>query len=480
MVHAISWTGSAAAFGYVLQFFRAMIVARLLAPADFGVFGLAFLVLSAVEVFTEFGFSSALIAHRQENEEARDSALNTIWTLDLARRGLLAVLIAATAYPISTYFSDSRLFGVLLAVSPYTFLVGLQNVGLVQLQKELSFKAVALQKQAADVVTTIAVVAIAYFTRNVWALVWAQYVDLAIRVPASYVLCKYRPRLELNRGAIRRGFAFGKHMFVIGVLTYVNTQFDNLVVGRSLGTAVLGAYLVAYRLAMLPVDLLAAVLGTVLFPAYAKVSHERPADLPDLFLKSSNLSAYVLSAIFGVLAIVSTEAIHIVYGRKWDAAIPMLAVLVLVGLFRGITRTVSPVLMALERPDLDAICKAIEVALFIPLTLWGVARAGALGAAWAGVASYSLAYLLRLALAFRVVAVGKARIAFDLLSPLLLAAVCYALACWSRAAGAPAFAAAVLYTTLLSVFAFVSSRLIRKEVRTLIGLILPGGRAGIA
>src|SRR5262249_35270811 len=114
------------------------------------------------------------------------------------------------------------------------------------------------------------------------------------------------------------------------------------------------------------------------------------------FIRTSGLATVALLVVIAPFHFLAGPMIAIPYGQKWASAAPLLAVLVWQGLFRGLARVMSPLLLAVKRPDLDAKAKIIEAAFFIPLTIILVQRWSAVGAAWAGVICYSIAYVLRL------------------------------------------------------------------------------------
>jgi PST family polysaccharide transporter len=192
---------------------------------------------------------------------------------------------------------------------------------------------------------------------------------------------------------------------VISILTYLTTQFDNLVVGRHLGAAVLGAYLLAYRLASLPSDLMGDVLGTVMFPVFAdaRVSGQ---DGQAVLQRAVIGSLALLSCVLLSLRILSADLIHLLYGKKWDSAAPMLALLTFVGLFRGVTKTFTPFLFGANRADLDAKAKFLETSIFVPAVLVLVPRLGVTGAGYAGIVTYLLAAILRLGFTVRLLQHG--------------------------------------------------------------------------
>ncbi len=122
-------------------------------------------------------------------------------------------------------------------------------------------------------------VALAVVMRNVWALVIGLLLTAALGTVLSYIFHSYRPRLALEKIALRRALTFGKFTLVIAVASYVTTMADNVMVGRLLGTAALGNYSLAYNVASAPIIVLVFSLSKVLFPAYAEITAQHPKRL---------------------------------------------------------------------------------------------------------------------------------------------------------------------------------------------------------
>jgi O-antigen/teichoic acid export membrane protein len=89
------------------------------------------------------------------------------------------------------------------------------------------------------------------------------------------------------------------------------------------------------------------------------------------------------------------EVTHLLYGKKWDLIIPLLPVLAVQGCVRGILRIMAPFFWGMDRTGSDLQAKVLETAVFIPGSIIGVQHYGAIGGAWAGTVSYSLALLMR-------------------------------------------------------------------------------------
>lgn len=436
---ALGMNAASAGFTQILGFLRSLILARLLAPEDYGIFGMAFVVTSAVQVLVNFNMTSNVIRRKFQSDSEMIAYLNTTWTVELIRQALVSLLLLLLSYPASVYFHNSRVFPVLAFCSLTPLLTGFTNVGLVLLRKEINFKNVVLHRQTSEILMSVLAILFALVTRNVWALAISQVLGALLSALLSYKFHPYRPTFVVDREVLRESFSFSSHLFLVSIFTYVTTQFDNLAVGRYLGASVVGAYMLAYKLANLPCETITDVLSPVLFPVYSRIRHEAPETLLNTSEVAFVSATAAIVALTVPLRFSSEWLIRLVYGRNWVAAAPMLSILVFVGILRGMARSMAPLFLSLERPAVESLSKAVEGILFIALTLSLVPRYQTTGAALAGIISYSIAVGLRVIATVQINARYALRLVLQTGVTCIAAAFAYSVAMSLRAFGAHEF-----------------------------------------
>lgn len=392
----VFWTAASTLLIQAMSLARSIVLARLLARDDFGLFGMALTILGALGVLTNLNLSAAVIAGKSEEEERLHIRLNTVWTAELGRRLLLTLLLLAFAYPAAQFYREPRLFPILAVVSLTPLLDGFQNIGLVLLRRRVRFARVVWFDLSTAFVNTTVTILLAFWTRNVWTLVLGQLFSTVGTVLLSYLFYPYRPRFAFDRSAFRQSFHFGKYVFIIGVMTYITTTADNIVVGKLLGAGILGTYVVAYSIASLPVNVLVGALTNVMFPAYAELGREGRDRLDAAVLRAFSITSALLILVTVPVGLLSNEIVLLLYGPRWAAAGKLVRILIIMGLFRGLAQMIAPLIIGLSRPELDARAKVVEAVLFLAMLYPLTARYGAAGAAWAGAVIYCVAFLIRL------------------------------------------------------------------------------------
>jgi lipopolysaccharide exporter len=387
--------GGAWVFGFsvaqeILAMARLVILARLLSPKDFGLAGIAVLILGALDTFSYTGFDSALIQKKEDTRAYLDSA----WTLG-AIRGVVvfAILIVIAPYG-AAFFKTPEATSLIRVVGLSLLARSLTSIGSVYFRKELEFDKQFVWQFAGRLTDFIVAIIAAFALRNAWALALAFTAGETAKAIASYVLHPYRPRLRLEWAKIRELFGFGKWLLGLGIIAFLLTQGDNALIGRVVGATALGFYALARRISNVPSTEIAHVISVVTFPAYSKIQ-DNLAKLRGAYLMVVQLTALAAVPVSGAILVLAPDIITIFFGAKWLPAAVAVRVLAVWGGFGAIAATAEPALVAVGRPRKLAkyqfVQAVILAALIYPLTLrWGIA--GAAGAvALASVVPYCLA-----------------------------------------------------------------------------------------
>ena len=280
-----------------IRFVQLILVARLLSPAIVGVFAIALLVLTLLDVFTFTGFQQALIQKQEEIEGDIDS----VWTVQIIRGSLLALAVFLTAPIIAAFFRGPEVEAPLrvLAVSP--LILGFSNVAIVRFRRELDYRRWFINVVGADFLSLIVVVAAAFAWRNVWALVAGVLVRDLTTVVLSFVLHPRLPRIRLHLLRLRRLGKFSRWVTGNRIVAYLANEGDDILLGRWLGAATLGLYQVGYRISSLVSTEITQVLDRATFPAFSRVQQELERLRRGYMISLEATSALVFPVTAGIL-----------------------------------------------------------------------------------------------------------------------------------------------------------------------------------
>lgn len=385
----------------LLDFLAIVVLARLLAPDDFGLVAIAASFVTIVDGLSAFDVDKALIRSRDDDRDLFDTA----WTLS-ALRGLLAALCM---WIIAPWVADARMADVLRVLALVPILNGLRNPRFVTFERDLVYSRLALLTIGAKVVSVAAMLGLAIASRSYWALVLGQLAYALTGTVLSYLLQPYRPGPSLARFSTL--FGFSGWLTLTSVVTALSMETDKLIVGGLVGVTDAGLYFMTQRVGVLPTQELLSPLQRILLPAFSELTGDTPR-LRRAVCESINvLASLSLPAGFG-FALVAAEFVPLALGRQWTPIVPLLVVLVP---YLGVRSTLSmtlPCVLALGRTRLLFGVSAAYALVHVPVFVAGTALFGLPGSIWsivvAGVLYWYLnAWMLRATLGISLVEVMR-------------------------------------------------------------------------
>jgi O-antigen/teichoic acid export membrane protein len=355
-----------------LGFVRTIILARLLAPEDFGLLGIAMLAVATLETFSQTGFQPALI-HKKGNIE---SYLDTAWTVSAIRGTILFGTLFFAAPTIARFFNSPLASLVIRVIAISTLLAGFRNIGIVFFQKELEFNKQFSYEFSATVIDLTLAISLAFILRNVWALVWGGLAANLTRLIMSYVVHPYRPNMQFSKKEFRELFSFGKWVLSSSILIFLLTQGDDIFVGKLLGVTALGLYQIAYLISNLPATEITHVISQVTFPTYSSIQHDLPR-LREAYFRVLEFTAVISIPLAGAIFILAPEFTAVFLGQKWTPMVHAMQILCIFGVSRSIAATMGPILYAVGKPEIQTKLSSIHLILMAiviyPLTTkWGI------------------------------------------------------------------------------------------------------------
>jgi O-antigen/teichoic acid export membrane protein len=351
-----------------LSLLKIIIVARLLLPEDFGLFGISLLILSILKVFTNTGFQESIIQNKNNVLEH----LNTAWTTLIIRGAILYAILFLSAPIIAGFFNEPRAGLIIQVIGLTLVLEGFQNIAIVFLKKELEFHKRYILELGEMLPSFILTVSLAFILKSVWALVYGSLIGGVGILFLSYLVHPYRPKFEFKKDKAAEMFTFGKWILGSSILTFILTQGDDIFVGKILGATALGFYLMAYHISNLSATEITHTISNVIFPAYSKLQ-DNLSNLRFAYEKTLQLTVLLSFPIGGLIFSLSSDFTYLILGEKWISIIPAMQVLVIYGLNRSIGATTGPLFQGFGKPNIVTKLQLIQLILFIlllyPLTV---------------------------------------------------------------------------------------------------------------
>ncbi len=299
-----------------------VVLAWLLLPSDFGKVGLALTVSSLAGTLVNFGIDDILLQRQQRMHRWIDSAF---WMSAALGSGSALAVLAVAPLGASAYGSPD-LVGLLAWLAAALAIGSLATVPAALIRAGLDFRFLALFNSVEVVSIQALTVLLAWAGAGAYSFV----VPVPLLALVKVVVFWRRARPAFGRPPRRRQVrAFGSRgLMVCGtrVLGEGVSQGGAIVLGLVATPDVVGLYVFAFRLAALPVRMLAGTFQNVLFPTLAQLNGDPARQVASAF-KAGRLLAFVVMPLCFLQAAVADPALHLLFGSKWEGAIPLAQIL---------------------------------------------------------------------------------------------------------------------------------------------------------
>ena len=376
-VSGLGWNTAAQSLVKALQFAAMVVLARLLSPHEFGLFGMILVFTGFASTIADAGLSSAII----QKQAISEASLSSVFWLSLAIGCALTIIVAFAASPLAQFYNEPRLQPMAIALAFNFVLASLCVVPYALLQKNLDFRSRFWIETVAISSSGIAALGLALAGAGVWSLVAQLLCENATRAIATWYLSSWRPQRLFDRTAVKELLNFGWNLVGFNVVVYCAQNFDKLVIGHQIGGAALGVYSLADRLMRVPLSNVTAISGAVMFPALSKL-RDNVESARRAYLQANRMIALITFPMMLGLSVLAEPAILVIYGQKWQGAVAFVQLLSFAGLAQSVYNTAGWIFLSRGRPDILFRLGLLSMSVRIVGVLIGL-HWGLLGIAWA-------------------------------------------------------------------------------------------------
>ena len=401
VVRGIGWAYISSFLKAISQIVFIAVLSRILEPRDFGLLGMALVITNVAERLGQLGLGPALI----QRQEINDTHVKVCRAISLMLGFFVAALVCALSPAISDFFREPLLKDILMALSVIFIFEGMCVVYESWLIRKLKFKDLAVVENFSYFFgNCLIAVPCAIYGLGVWSLVYSQ---IAIRVSkyiSLLVLSKPPSGFSVNKQGVKDLLALGSGFSLGRILNLAALQGDNFIVGRVLGADALGLYSRVYQLMTIPAVYVAAVLDRVLFPALA-LRQANTKTIGKSFLLLVEVVSLLSLPMTAVALIIPDTIVHVLFGRQWSEAAPILQIFAIGIFFRAGYKCGDTVARSMGAVFRYSTLQLVYATCVIAGSLIG-ASWGLIGVAWAVLTAEAVNYLCMSGFALRLTSIG--------------------------------------------------------------------------
>lgn len=357
-IQGFFWSATERFSAQGMQFVLGVIIARLLAPTDYGLIGMLAIFLAISQTFIDSGFSTALIQKKDRDE--KDFATTFYFNI------VVALFFYALLYfcaPLIANFYEQPL------LTPLARVVGLSIVinafGVVQLAKftiKVDFKTQAKASVTSILISGLAGLYMAYTGYGVWALVVQSLTKSFFNVALLWLISKWIPKERFSKERFKELFSFGSKLLAAGLLDTTYRNIYLIVIGKIFPAQTLGYYTHAQQFKDFPSSNLTGILQRVTFPILSEMQDDDER-LKESYRKIIKLSALIIFPLMMGLAALAEPLIRVLLTDKWIESAWMLQLLCFAGMWYPIHAINLNVINVKGRSDLFLKLEIIKKAM---------------------------------------------------------------------------------------------------------------------
>ncbi len=345
----------------VITFTGNIIMARLLTPDDFGLLAMVAIFTAIAQNLSGCGMSDGLI-HKAEPTE-RD--YSTVFVFNGAFGLFFAIVFAATAYPLSLFFERPQIEYIMYAIAVCFFFQTLSFTQETRMRKNLDMKHMCIVRLSATITALAVGIVLILMGYGYWGLVSTQ-IFLGFFLFVYYVIVsRWMPRIAFYRDSFKEMFGYGVHLMLAFVATQIGRNVNALVLGKAVSPAASGIYSQGQKLEEVPYGITESVFN---WPFFAVLANEPQHDKRRELCSQMRARLWTLNVTIGVfLLLVSWPAFNVLYGSKWDAAVPIFRILIIYGICASMKYFYQTIMKVYDRTRLVRDLTFIQVVLQLGL-----------------------------------------------------------------------------------------------------------------
>jgi len=354
-----------------VEFAVAIVLARILAPEDFGIVAMLTLFIAGAAVFVDGGFSSVVI--QRQNTTPIDES--TVFFFNLGMGGLCAVLLCTIAPWIGGFFEQPILQYLLYALALNLFVGAFGSIHTALLTKEMNFRTTAKVSAVSSVAAGAVAIYMASGGYGVWSLVWHTVASSSITVILLWIWHPWRPQWNFSLASLRSLSQFGVYEMASASLDVLANNLYVTLIGKMYSVRDVGFFIRARNTQIMPVTVIMGIIKRVAYSAFSSVAEDK-ARLVRGLRQAQGVVMFINLPIMAGVIVLAEPLVMTLFGDQWIPCVPMLQVLGLGGILWPLHVLNLNILKAQGHARLkfriEVIKKVIAISLTVAASYYGI------------------------------------------------------------------------------------------------------------
>lgn len=352
----------------LVTFIVSIVLARILAPEDYGKIALITVFTTILQVFVDSGLGTALI----QKKNADELDFSSVFYFNFVVCIILYIGMFLAAPFIAQFYNDLSLTPIIRVISLTIIISGVKGIQQSYVSKNMLFKRFFYSTLGGTVFSAALGIGMAWAGAGVWAIVAQQLSNTAIDTLILWITVKWRPKKMFSWKHLKSLLSFGWKMLVSSLLETVYTNIRSLIIGKMYSSSDLAFYNQGDKLPNVIVNNINTSIDSVLLPTLSKEQDDKER-VKNMTRRAIKVSTYIMSPLMMGLAFCATPIVEIVLTEKWLPCVPFLQIFCITYMFFPIHTANLNAIKAMGRSDLFLkleITKKIIGTVLLVSTMW--------------------------------------------------------------------------------------------------------------
>lgn len=355
----------------VVTFIVSIVLARILAPKDYGTIALVTVFTTILQVFVDSGLGTALI----QKKNADDLDFSSVFYFNFVVCIILYIGMYIAAPFISAFYNDVSLTAVIRVISLTIVVSGVKGIQQAYVSRHMMFKRFFFSTIGGTIFSAFLGISLAYMGFGVWALVAQQLSNTAIDTLILWITVKWRPKKMFSWKRLKTLLSFGWKLLASSLLDTGYNNFRNLIIGKMYSSSDLAFYNQGDKFPKVIVTNINTSIDSVLLPTMASAQDNRE-HVKNMTRRAIKTSTYVMAPLMMGLAFCAEPIVRLVLTDKWLPCVPFLRIFCITYMFWPVHTANLNAINAMGRSDwflrLEIIKKVVGMILLLSTMWFGV------------------------------------------------------------------------------------------------------------
>lgn len=312
----------------IVQFFVSIVLARILAPKDYGIIALVLVFAQILQVFVDSGLGNALI----QKKDADDLDFSSVFYFNVVCCLILYMFVFTLAPIIAQIYENKELTSIIRVLCLTVVISGLKNVQQAFVSRTLQFKRFFFATLSGTIVSAIAGIGLAFGGFGVWALVAQKLVNLFVDTVVLWIMVPWRPKKMFSFVRLKKLISYGWKLLMSSLLDTLYTNLRQLIIGKYYSETDLAYYNQGDQFPKLIVSNVNASIDSVLLPVLSQEQDDTQR-VKEMTRRSIKVSTYVMTPLMIGLAVCAYPLVSLILTDKWLQCVPFLRIFCITYMF---------------------------------------------------------------------------------------------------------------------------------------------------